>query len=96
MNIYDLLTLIIENITWRNEASKGDALKVVDQLRELNAFGTVASDMVAIGHEHSYIRAAEPYSTIGTWYFQKCRYCDLELEGSRHLISQITHREIGW
>jgi hypothetical protein len=54
MNFYELLRLMVDAITWRNEGTRQDAHGVIDELDKLNAFGTVAALMEVVKHEHTW------------------------------------------
>jgi hypothetical protein len=52
MNIYSLLRAMVDTIVWKNEANRADAHETINQLEQLNAFGTVAGTMKVVAHEH--------------------------------------------
>lgn len=89
MNFYTLLRLFIEDVVWRSEALKSDALKLVDELEKFNAFGTFTGSIETTVHDHVWEWQADVSSGITT-YWQRCRVCAVINQESRTTANPFT------
>ncbi len=81
MNIYDVFRRMIEGRAFQDH-ERVEALKLLDELEELNVLGTLAGG-TEVGHQHHWVDMATPYSAgFGragmTGARKRCTICSLE------------------
>ena len=74
MTIYDVFRRMIEARPFQ-DFERQEALKLLDELERMNAFGTVARQAVE-GHEHEWL-PLNPGGRLGAG-IKRCKICSLE------------------
>ena len=73
MNIYDVLRRMVEARPFQ-DYERVEALKMLDELQQANAFGTVAR-LTDEGHEHDWFLLD---SNVRGKSLRRCRICQIE------------------
>lgn len=85
MNLYELLTILVEGHTWNHEARKADALQLLRDLEAIGALGTVVGYTETTAHEHVW----QPKTTDQVRWME-CSVC----HGETIKIPYV--RGVGW